>query len=320
MFNKIPQMVQPLLSFKLREVLNIADVYTLTMLALYSILALIFYPYLNNAYNLILLNIMISIGIISVATAASKFNAGNLFHLFRRIYIVPVIFLIYSQVQHYIRVVNPQLYDDILIRWDHWLFGVNPTQWLGKFSNPFLTEYLQLCYILYFFMPLAHGIEIHFKGSDAKFMTFSAIVLFTFYLSYLLYFIFPAIGPRFTLHDFQMLNYDLPGIFLTDIFRKLLDLGSSIQAGSVLTPAIVNRDCMPSGHTMVTLINIILAFRFKSAFRWVFAILGGSLIISTVYLRYHYVVDVLAGFLLVTLVLLIEPKIRNAIKTMGFKA
>lgn len=318
MLNKIKNRVEPLLKFRLREVLNIADVYTLAMLAIYTVLAIIFYPYLNNAINLIQLNIMIAIGIISVATAASKFNAGKLFHLFRRIYIVPVIFLIYSQVQYYIRIVNPGLYDDVLIRWDYWLFGVNPTQWLHGLSSRVLTEYLQLCYVLYFFMPLVHGIELHYKGSDTRFLTFSAIILFTFYLSYLLYFIMPAIGPRFTLHDYYTLNDDLPGIFLTDIFRKLLDLGSSIQPGSALTQAIVNRDCMPSGHTMVTLMNIILAFRFKSSFRWVFAIIGSSLIVSTVYLRYHYVVDIIAGFVLVAIILFTEPKIRKLLARFGF--
>lgn len=66
---------------------------------------------------------------------------------------------------------------------------------------------------------------------------------------------------------------------------------------------------MPSGHTMMTLMNMILAFRFRSKLRWVFLIMGCSLIFSTVYLRYHYVVDVIAGIILAFLALGLESKV-----------
>ena len=36
-------------------------------------------------------------------------------------------------------------------------------------------------------------------------------------------------------------------------------------------------------------------------------VIGTSLVFSTVYLRYHYVIDVLAGFVLTGLVLVVAP-------------
>jgi membrane-associated phospholipid phosphatase len=41
-----------------------------------------------------------------------------------------------------------------------------------------------------------------------------------------------------------------------------------------------------------------LGFRYRLKSRWFLAVLGSSLIIATVYLRYHYVVDLIAGGLL----------------------
>ena len=72
---------------------------------------------------------------------------------------------------------------------------------------------------------------------------------------------------------------------------------------------------MPSGHTMMTLMNMILAFRFRSKLRWVFLIMGCSLIFSTIYLRYHYVVDVIAGIVLALVALGLESWIHTFLRS-----
>ena len=60
-------------------------------------------------------------------------------------------------------------------------------------------------------------------------------------------------------------------------------------------------DCFPSGHTMLTLVTLGLAWRHAPRLLWVLAPVGLALIVSTVALRYHYAVDVLAGALLAPL-------------------
>lgn len=298
-------------SFRLSDYFLITDVYTLGMLALYSLMAIIFYGRLAQAENLLLLNAALGIGVISIAVAASKLNGNRLFKLFRRLYLAPLIFLIYSQVQHYIRVVNPYLYDDLLIAWDKAIFGVNPTQWLYHFTHPALTEFLQFCYIMYFVLPIVQAVELHKSGNDSNFNDFASMILFNYYISYLLYFILPAVGPRFTLHDFSMNDMEMPGLFLADTFRSIVNSGGGIVAGTADPAAVVNRDCFPSGHTMITLTNIFLSFRFKSKFKIPILIIGSGLIFSTVYLRYHYVIDVLVGASLSIAILFFEPKIRK---------
>jgi membrane-associated phospholipid phosphatase len=64
---------------------------------------------------------------------------------------------------------------------------------------------------------------------------------------------------------------------------------------------------------MLTVVNILLAMRFRSSLRWVFVVIGGSLIIATVYMRYHYVVDVLVGAVLAVVVLPQERAVNRAI-------
>ena len=62
-----------------------------------------------------------------------------------------------------------------------------------------------------------------------------------------------------------------------------------------------NRDAFPSGHTEVVIIVLIYAWTYRRWYFWMALPLVTGLIISTVYLRYHYVVDVLAGMVLAPL-------------------
>jgi membrane-associated phospholipid phosphatase len=60
----------------------------------------------------------------------------------------------------------------------------------------------------------------------------------------------------------------------------------------------VQRDVFPSGHTQLTIIVMTLGFRYRLKTRWILLCLGSMLIVATVYLRYHYVIDLIAGALL----------------------
>lgn len=322
------------------------EYYTLLMLFIYTSLAISLHSYLENTFELILENLLIASGVIFLAlinykikqlrssepigiigNIASSKKIAILVPIVQKLFLVPVILLIYSQVQNYLRVINPNLYDSTLASWDYAIFGANPTEWLMIISNPILTEIMQISYFSYYLIPLVIGFELHnrqiaiengkyslnknYPAGDVNiFFNFAAILLFTYYISYLLYFLMPAIGPRFYIHNMDSIDTELSGLLLTQIMRDLINSGSTISAGLPPTPEYINRDCMPSGHTMITFLCIILAFKYASKYRWAILIVGTCLIISTVYLRYHYVVDVIAGIALVAIIFIIEPKLR----------
>jgi membrane-associated phospholipid phosphatase len=78
---------------------------------------------------------------------------------------------------------------------------------------------------------------------------------------------------------------------------------------------------MPSGHTMITLVNLYLVLKNKSYFRIPIFIIAMSLIFATIYLRYHYVVDVLAGVAFAIISVKLEPIVREYFKNkFGFKS
>jgi membrane-associated phospholipid phosphatase len=208
-------------------------------------------------------------------------------------------------------------YDDVLIAIDRWLFGVNPTEWLMRFANPWLTEILQIAYTLFYFLFLILGYEFYRRRSLDLFHYFMFTCVYGFFLSYLGYFLLPAVGPRFTLHDFSTLDRELPGVFLTEYLRWFVNAGGSIPSGvpNDIAISLSQRDVFPSGHTMMTIVLMYLSRKYKAASRWFMYITGTLLIIATVYQRYHYVVDLFAGALLAWFCIATSAKLYVMLKT-----
>jgi membrane-associated phospholipid phosphatase len=243
---------------------------------------------------------------------------------FKTFYIAPLIPVFFKTAELISFPLHGRDYDSALIAADRMIFGVNPTQWIAQHIGTIvpvrllssLTEYMMFCYSLFFFLPTAVAIELFLKARKKERNGIHAeergkvdkiffIVAYGFLLSYAAYFLFPAVGPRFTLHNFLDISTDLPGVLFTDTIRSALDRGENILKGMSLAEALhaVTRDAFPSGHADITLITIILAFEFRAKIRYIVAILGASLIFATVYLRYHYVVDLIGGAILAMITL-----------------
>jgi membrane-associated phospholipid phosphatase len=59
------------------------------------------------------------------------------------------------------------------------------------------------------------------------------------------------------------------------------------------------RDCVPSGHTGVTLTMLIFAYRYQRTFFWIILPVGTGLIFGTLVGRFHYAIDLLCAVPLV---------------------
>lgn len=203
-------------------------------------------------------------------------------------YFAVSVFVVFDNLGPFIRAVHPVDRDAWLIAADRALFGTDPTVALAAIASPHLSDVLLVCYALYFFHPiilagLIYRDDLRRDGAARRFPRYAFTAVFTFFLSYVGYFCVPAIGPRFTVTHPEPLPRGPVARVLDDTLNRLEKN---------------KRNCFPSGHTMVTIVVLIEAARRSRRTLLGFLPFALGLVFATVYGRYHYVVDVLAGFAL----------------------
>jgi len=219
-----------------------------------------------------------------------RIRPWRLLHAFYPLLFIPITFDSFADLLPW---VSPVEQDPWLIQLDLALLGVHPTVWLERFIHPVLTELLTWAYTAYYFLPIILGVALYRRGKERDFDRVVFGLVLCFYLSYLGYFLVPAIGPRFTLRSLQQV--ELKGLLLAE---PIMDTLNRLER--------FKQDAFPSGHTAVVLLVLYYARQFVRGLFWPFLPVVVALILSTVYLRYHYVVDVLAGMFLAGLCLLLE--------------
>ena len=211
---------------------------------------------------------------------------------------MPFAFLLLSEI---IPFVNPLRPEAKLIRIDHQIFGVNPQEWIERYYHPVLTEVLQVVYATFYYLPLLVALLLLKDDRIRDLDELMTAVATGFLTAYLIYIMVPGRSPYIfaeTAEGQYMLNYrtELEGILLTDRIRE-----------SLHSMELVKHDCFPSGHTQVSLIVLIYAFRMVPRVAWALLPVISALIFSTVYLRYHYVIDLIAGVVLALVIVYATP-------------
>jgi membrane-associated phospholipid phosphatase len=234
------------------------------------------------------------LGLLAVLASSSRWGAtGKLTNIFHDFSPILFIVLIYESLGDLIQYLRPDI-DPVLIRIDFALFGVHPTVWIERWITPWLTDLLSLAYISYYFIPFFLGAVLYAKGRTEDFYRVIFVLAFGYYLSFIGYILFPAIGPRYTLTHLQ--TVPLKATFITDFVRDILNAAEHNM-----------RDCMPSGHTQMALMTLYLSHRCERILFWVLLPVVCGIVLSTVYLRYHYVIDLFAGTGAAIASLLIAP-------------
>ncbi len=276
----------------IREVLaglRPADALNVLFLMLLTAIAVLFRQVVDHAGRLVLLYAAL---IFFQAMLILFRTRGPVLHwLYHLVFPTLSILLIFDSLGLLVHAINPRDIDPLLIRADLWLFGGHPTVMLERIASPLLTDLLQVAYTSYYFLPIALGAVLLIKRDDASFDRAIFLIMLCFYLSYIGYLLFPALGPRFTLRHLQ--HTELAGIIITAPVQDLLNRIEGIK-----------RDAFPSGHTGIALTVLALAWRHERRLFGVFLPFVLALILATVYLRYHYVVDVIAGVALAALTLI----------------
>jgi membrane-associated phospholipid phosphatase len=212
--------------------------------------------------------------------------------------------LVYENMHDVVRLVHPDTLDAPLAAADAWLFGgVQPTLWLQRWAWPWLVDVAAFAYSSYFFTPTILGTALYAAGRRAEFHELMRLVIACFYAGFLGYVLVPAVGPIHWLRD----AYTDPVILHGHVYDTAEALMNDLRS--------INRDCFPSLHTAISTVTLACAWRWRRLTRVgglvcaLYVPLTVLLWFATVYLRYHWVVDVLAGWALAGAALAAVPRL-----------
>jgi membrane-associated phospholipid phosphatase len=208
----------------------------------------------------------------------------------------PLLFLFFfEEIGLTVHAIFPGWFDQYLIKADFALFGVHPTVWIEQFSSYWLNEYMQLVYTSYFLLTIGFGAYLWIRGKRDQFAVFIASTCIAYYLCYVIFVLFPIESPYHTLRHLQQI--ELTGGPFT-AFINLIEKHGRVHGGA-----------FPSTHVAGSMVTLFSAYRFARPIGYWLTVLVFSICVSTVYGRYHYVVDVFAGILMAAIGCWVGPKL-----------
>jgi membrane-associated phospholipid phosphatase len=172
------------------------------------------------------------------------------------------------------------------------LFGGQPSLYLSEqWGSVALSEYLHFCYLAYVFV--IPGVAGYWYATRRR-VAFAELVLLlavTMFGSYLFFILFPVDSPYYRS---ARLGPPFAGNFFFDLVHEMSARGGA-RGGA-----------FPSAHVSGAVVTWLVAWRHQ---RWLAVVLApvvGGLIVATVYGRFHYALDTLAGLLVAVVVVAVS--------------
>ncbi len=187
--------------------------------------------------------------------------------------------------------------DEPFIRLEQYLFGCQPSVILME-KLPYLavSEIFYASYFSYYLMIGGVGFYLLYKNRE-HFFHYVSVISFIFYICYLAYILLPIVGPPLFFNHVE--SHILPPEFQTFgqhtipeplthgvFYRIIISIYEAVEAPGA---------AFPSSHVAIAWTTVYFSFRYIRKIWLLHAGLALLLTVSTVYCRYHYVLDVLAG-------------------------
>jgi membrane-associated phospholipid phosphatase len=267
-------------------------------LALSSVLIALFAENLSNPGRLLATQTFVAAVILGLCaweargrerweTGKSTRATARFWHFWRHWY--PHLFFLFcfEEMSRLVHLVNPAWEDAKLLAFDHWLTGVNPPLSLERFAHPALTEFMEFSYFSYFLYLLILGGILYCRRDFKSYwavMTYAAV---GYVFGYVIAMLFPVQSPWFTLAG--MWHGELTGGPFTALMTLIEKCGR------------VHGAAFPSQHVAGAMTALWGAWRHRRWLFWLFLPFLACMCVSTVYVRNHYLADVLGGMLTGTL-------------------
>jgi membrane-associated phospholipid phosphatase len=259
---------------------------------------IIFYKNLPRAGRLLTIHAGFAAAIVSLVVSARRtVPAGRGSGLWARVlqvardwYPQAVFLFCFEELGALMHLVHRGWFDSWLLAFDQRLAGVYPTVWLAQIARPVLTEFMQFAYLTYFFYLTILAFVLYLRGADSRLAAaprhyaFWAVMtssMAAYAIGYVVSIFFPVQSPFYSLAALH-----LPPL-RGGVFTRLSDLIEHYGR--------VHGGAFPSEHVAGSFVALLGAWRYRRRLFWVFLPFFAVMCVSTIYVRNHYIADVLAG-------------------------
>ena len=174
--------------------------------------------------------------------------------------------------------------DDHIMEWEDRLFKGQPSLYLStRFPSKILSELLHLSYFSYYAIVVSLAAVLYFQGRREAFHEVVFAEVLTFNICLVCYIFMPVAGPRYNAEKIK-------GYLSEGFFHRLTH--------SILSRASSKGTAFPSSHCAIAVIVVLCAARYDLIAFTVLCPFGVGLVVGTVYGRFHYAVDAIAGTVL----------------------
>lgn len=229
--------------------------------------------------------------------ASAARPANRALDFLRHFYPVLLYTGLYSETGSLNQMVCQGYLDPLFYRWDERLFGFAPCfRFMEAFPHRLVSEVFYFAYFSYYVMIAGVGLAL-FLRNRTQFFHYVSVTSFVFYVCYLTYIFLPVVGPRIYYPD--LVDIRLPAEVMP---ATVPEFPAAVQAGVFYRVMAVLYDhfespgaAFPSSHVALAWVTVYFSFRYLPMIRWLHLVMAVLLCLATVYCRYHFAVDVLAG-------------------------
>jgi membrane-associated phospholipid phosphatase len=217
-------------------------------------------------------------GIVLVFALFQKYGITKSLRLFYPLFFIP---LLYEALAKQIHLFHSGTFDSLINSFEMRVLGFDSSFAMQPYMTIWLNEAMSFFYMYYYILPFMALFFLVLRRRDDSTERAALGVCVAFYISYIIFILFPVYGPRFYLEDIYYLP--LIGPFFTPLAHRIVSSGGLHGAA------------MPSSHCAVALVfTWYLAKEYRpAALPLIFCFV--MLCIGTMYGRYHYISDVVVG-------------------------
>jgi len=251
----------------------------------------------------------VGVDLLVFATAVTLTRGGILKHgsfangLVYRLSVFLAVFLSYFQLRTILPAVSMRSVDAEILSFDMRVFGVEPSVAWDQFVTPVTTEWFAFFYFGYFFFLTAHIFPMMLAARDKPMLAhFSFGIFIVFCTGHLVYMLVPGWGPYH--HLAGQFHNELRGGVFWGLVKEAVEAGGA------------QKDIFPSLHTAAPTYFALFSFRYRHKvpfkYTWLpMAFFASQIICATMFLRWHYLVDICAGITLAATAVFVSGRVMD---------